>query len=106
MLFYISLKAAYDYEIEGPVENVIYVTSKPFPCYIALSYGGIRQYFYHAASNIAQCEFAERCKITGYHVKIYGEIGDGSPDHYNYLNVLGIEYAGMRAKFWFSNKPI
>lgn len=95
------LVSAYNYEIEGPVENVIYVRGR-HPCYIALSSGGTRQYYYHAAYNIAQCDFADRCRLAGYDVKIYGEIGDSSSNN----GVLGIEYAKTKSKFWFAKRAI
>lgn len=101
IFLFILLACAYDYDIEGPVENVIYVTGG-YPCYVALSAGGGRQYFYHAASNVAQCEFAERAKNSGKKVKLYGKIGDDTSNN----GVLGIEYAGTKAKFWFADKAI
>lgn len=86
----------------GRVENVIFVKSTAHPCYIALAGGGIRQYFYHAASNVAQCEFADKSRHLGYVVKIYGKIGKSNENN----GVLGIEYANTEAKFWFSNNAI
>lgn len=93
---------AYDYTIVGPVENVIYVTSKTHPCYVAMSTGDSRQYYFHAAYNTAQCEFAERARSMDQNVKIYGEIGDSISNN----GLLGIEFADTNAKFWFPNKAI
>lgn len=93
---------AYDYEIEGPVENVLYVPSHVHPCYIALSHGGTRQYYYHAAYSVAQCEFADRARYSGQDVKIYGEIGSSTQNN----GVLGIEYARTKSKFWFAENAL
>lgn len=96
------IAVAYDYEIVGPVENVIYVTSEKHPCYVAMSTGDGRQFYYHAAYNVEQCKFAERARNLNLEVKIYGEVGDSSSNN----GLLGIEYAGTNSKFWFANKAI
>lgn len=76
------------------------MASKSWPCYVALDSGGRRQYFYHAAFNVEQCGFAERAMHFGYRVKIYGEITKWNN------NLLAIEYADTKAKFWFPEDAI
>lgn len=102
MTFHIILAHAYDYEFEGPVENVVYVKSDVNPCYIAFGTSDSRNYFYHAAYNSAQCEFAERCKNLGLEVKVYGETECGTCNN----GLLGIEYAGTNSKWWYANKAV
>lgn len=73
----------------GPVENVIYVGTDNVPCYIAMSAGGDKQYFYNGAYHFEQCQLAERAKIMGRDVKIYGTYRSSGEN--NIIN--GIEYA-------------
>lgn len=93
-----------DYSIVGKVENIIYVKSKSWPCYVAVSSAVSEksQYdnYYHAAYNIDQCGFAERAKHFEYDVKLYGEKSSGNN------NLLAIEYAKTDAKFQYPDRVL
>lgn len=83
----------------GPVENVVYVNSKEWPCYVSVvKVNSGRNLFYHVASNIEMCKFAERCKERSENVLMRAQIGEAS----NIINT--IEVANTRAKFWFDPK--
>lgn len=96
------LACAFDYETVGPVENVIYVAAEDYPCYVSLSTGDARKYYYHAAYNVEQCKFAERARNSDQEVKIYGLIGDDDTNN----KLIGIEYADTKSRFLFPNKAI
>lgn len=98
-IFSIPPVYAHDYEIIGPVENVIYTTSVRYPCYVAST--GDSQYYYRAASNIEQCKFAERARIFDSSVKMYCRSDANGND-----DLVGIEYADTKANFKYPNKPL
>lgn len=102
--FFSLVYGKHDYSIVGYVENIIYVPSKAWPCYVAVSSveSGQNQYdnYYHAAYNTDQCGFAERAKHFEFEVKLYGEKSTGNN------NLLAIEYAKTNAKFQYPERAL
>lgn len=63
--------ASDDYHCSGTVENVAYNYNTNWPCFVALS-GSCNSNFY-TSQNVAQCEFAERAKLLGKPLHMYGD---------------------------------
>lgn len=95
------------YTITGPVESVAYRDHKDWPCYIAMSKGtdgdpdtSYRRYFFHAVSNLALCEFAERSMWNGKQVKVYAKTDDPGANI-----IVRLERASSKAKYWMDLTP-
>lgn len=98
MIFLVYGKT-FDYVVTGHVENVFYGSSKEWPCYVSVrtsDENNTNALFYHAANNIPICEFAERTRLKGGEVNLYGKTYPGQNNA-----VDSIEYAGTNSKFWY-----
>lgn len=87
-----------DYTMTGYVESVSYAVSSVWPCYVAVNDNspGVssRNLYFHAASHVSICNFADKCRDRGIPVKMNAVIDTGA-------NVIStIEYANTNAKYW------
>lgn len=89
----------YNYTLIGTVESVIYNNNDEYPCYIAVAvnHNNPRSVYYYASTELENCRFAERCKLAGIFVKIYGKNINGP-------NIMmTIENAQTGALYWELN---
>lgn len=88
----------YDYTIEGKVVGVVSKQSTTTPCYVAVKdvNNSSRSGYYHAMSDLNQCQTARMAYALGLDTKLWAKVASGDASN----DVAAIELHSGEVKWW------